>query len=97
MTNEEIARFFNNTRAFIQGNPDLRDLQVEGWRQNQQAFSWWEAGTLLTIGIYGDNLSEKREKGGWLCQEGRGKNGGKSVQQLIYQSDEEKKRPKEKR
>ena len=56
-----------------------------------------EAGTLLTIGIYGDNLSEKREKGGWLCQAGRGKNGGKSVQQLIYQSDEEKKRPKEKR
>ena len=31
MTNEEIARFFNNTRAFIQGNPDLRDPQVEGW------------------------------------------------------------------
>ena len=31
MTNEEIARFFNTTRPFIQGNPDLRDPQVEGW------------------------------------------------------------------
>lgn len=31
MTNEEIARFFNDTRAFIQGNPDLRDPRVEGW------------------------------------------------------------------
>jgi hypothetical protein len=31
MTNEEITRFFNETLAFIQGNPDLRDPQVEGW------------------------------------------------------------------
>ena len=31
MTNEEIARFFNDTQAYIQGNPDLRDPQVEGW------------------------------------------------------------------
>jgi len=31
MTNEEIARFFNNARPFIQGNPNLRDPQVEGW------------------------------------------------------------------
>jgi hypothetical protein len=31
MTNEEIARFFNNTRPFIQGNPNLRDPQVEGY------------------------------------------------------------------
>jgi len=30
MTNEEIARFFNTTRPFIQGNPNLRDPQVEG-------------------------------------------------------------------
>ncbi len=30
MTNEEIARFFNKTQAFIQRNPDLRDPQVEG-------------------------------------------------------------------
>lgn len=30
MTNEEIARLFNATRAFIQGNPDLRDPYVEG-------------------------------------------------------------------
>lgn len=25
MMEKEIARFFNNTQAFIQGNPDLRD------------------------------------------------------------------------
>jgi len=31
MTNEEIAGFFNDTQAYIQGNPDLRDPQVEGW------------------------------------------------------------------
>jgi DNA repair protein RadD len=31
MTNEEIARFFNNARPHIQGNPNLRDPQVEGW------------------------------------------------------------------
>ncbi len=30
MTNEEIARFFNNARPHIQGNPNLRDPQVEG-------------------------------------------------------------------
>ena len=29
MTNEEIARFFNETRPFIQGKQDLRDPQVE--------------------------------------------------------------------
>jgi len=38
MTNEEIARFFNDTRAFIQGNPDLRDPQVEGWFRTRQHF-----------------------------------------------------------
>jgi|LGOV01.1.fsa_nt_gb hypothetical protein len=27
MTNEEIARFFNNTRAFIKGKPDLREVK----------------------------------------------------------------------
>jgi hypothetical protein len=31
MTNEEIARFFNTTRPFIQGNPNLRYPQAEGW------------------------------------------------------------------
>ncbi len=31
MTNEEIARVFNKARPHIQGNPDLRDPQVEGW------------------------------------------------------------------
>jgi len=38
MTNDEIARFFCNTRAFIQGNPDLRDPQVEGWFRTRQHF-----------------------------------------------------------
>ncbi|MCD6404682.1 MAG: DEAD/DEAH box helicase family protein, partial [Planctomycetes bacterium] len=38
MTNEEIARFFNDTRAFIQGNSDLRDPQVEGWFRTRQHF-----------------------------------------------------------
>lgn len=38
MTNEEIARFFNDTRAFIQGSPDLRDPQVEGWFRTRQHF-----------------------------------------------------------
>jgi hypothetical protein len=36
MTNEEIARFFNTTRSFIQGNPNLRDPQVEGWFRTRQ-------------------------------------------------------------
>jgi len=38
MTNEEIARFFNDTQAYIQGNPDLRDPQVEGWFRTRQHF-----------------------------------------------------------
>jgi len=31
MTNKEKARFFNSARPHIQGNPDLRDPQIEGW------------------------------------------------------------------
>ena len=38
MTNEDIARFFSDTQAFIQGNPDLRDPQVEGWFRTRQHF-----------------------------------------------------------
>ena len=38
MTNEDIARFFNDTQAYIQGNPDLRDPQVEGWFRTRQHF-----------------------------------------------------------
>jgi len=38
MTNEEIARFFNTTRPLIQGNPDLRDPQVEGWHDAFTSF-----------------------------------------------------------
>jgi len=36
MTKEEIASFFHTTRLFIQGNPDLRDPQVEGWFRTYQ-------------------------------------------------------------
>lgn len=38
MTNKEIARFFNNTRSFILGNPDLRDPQVEVGVYTRQHF-----------------------------------------------------------
>jgi hypothetical protein len=38
MTSEEIARFFNNARPHIQGNPNLRDPQVEGWFRTRQHF-----------------------------------------------------------
>jgi hypothetical protein len=38
MTNEETARFFNNSQAYIQGNPDLRDPQVEGWFRTRKHF-----------------------------------------------------------
>lgn len=38
MTNEEIARFFNSARPHIQGNPKLRDFQVEGWFRTPQHF-----------------------------------------------------------
>ncbi len=31
MTNKKTVRFFNKTQSLIQGNPDLRDPQVEGW------------------------------------------------------------------
>jgi len=38
MTNDGIACFFNTTRIFIHGNPDLRDPQVEGWFYTSQHF-----------------------------------------------------------
>lgn len=55
MTNEEIARFFNDTRAFIQGNPDLRDPQVEGWFRTRQR---------ATNSIFTISLALKRRMGG---------------------------------
>ena len=36
MTNEEVARVFNETRPFIQGKQDLRDPQVERWFRTRQ-------------------------------------------------------------
>ena len=38
MTNGEITRFFNTTRAYVQGKPDLHDPQVEGWFRTRQRF-----------------------------------------------------------
>ena len=38
MTNEEIAKFFNETQALIQENKDLREPQVEGWLRTCQHF-----------------------------------------------------------
>lgn len=38
MTNDEIASFFNTTKVHIQGNPNLRDPQVDGWFHTRQHF-----------------------------------------------------------
>ena len=38
MTNKNTVRFFNETQSLIQGNPDLRDPQVEGWISTRQHF-----------------------------------------------------------
>lgn len=38
MTNDEIGDFFSNTRAFIEGNANLRDPQVQGWVRTRQHF-----------------------------------------------------------
>ncbi len=38
MTNEEIARFFNNARPHIQAEPNPRDPHVEGWFRTRQHF-----------------------------------------------------------
>lgn len=51
MTNEEIARFFNTTRPFIQGNPDLRDPQVEGWFRTRQHFRNISGHAILQIPV----------------------------------------------
>ena len=46
MTNEEIARFFNNTRAFIKGEPDLREVK----------FTVGSCGKRVKVGIPGTGL-----------------------------------------
>jgi len=51
MTNEEIARFFNDTRTFIQGNLDLRDPQVEGWFRTRQHFGNSSEHAILQIPV----------------------------------------------
>ena len=51
MTSEEIARFFNNTQVFIQGNPDLRDPQVEGWDRTRQHFQNSSGHAILQIPV----------------------------------------------
>lgn len=46
MTNEEIARFFNNTKAFIKGEPDLREVK----------FTVGSCGKRIKAGIPGTGL-----------------------------------------
>jgi len=55
MTNDEIAHFFNTTRAFIQANPNLRDSQVDGWLE----FSCFRGHQVLWIG---DDHQSKDER-----------------------------------
>ena len=43
MTNEEVARVFNETRPFIQGKQDLRDPQVERWFRQPLLTGMWSA------------------------------------------------------
>ena len=61
MTNEDIARFFNTTRPFIQGNPDLRDPQVEGWFRTHQHFRYSSEHAILKF----RRVTEKRAS--WPC------------------------------
>lgn len=51
MTNEEIARFFNTTQVNIQGNPNLRDPQVEGWLRTRQHFQSRSEHAILQIPV----------------------------------------------
>jgi superfamily II DNA or RNA helicase len=51
MKNEEIANFFNTMRPFIQGNPDLRDPQVEGWFRTRQHFRNSSEHAILQISV----------------------------------------------
>lgn len=63
MTNEEIARFFNDTQAYIQGNPDLRDPQVEGWFRTRQHFRNSSEHAIVQIPVG----CGKTELGSWCC------------------------------
>ena len=69
MTNEEIARFFDDTQAYIQGNPDLRDPQVEGWFRTRQHFRNSSEHAILQIpvgcgkaGLMADVITQTRRQ-----------------------------------
>jgi superfamily II DNA or RNA helicase len=51
VTNEEIARFFNNARPHIQGNSNLRDPQVDGWFRTRQHFRNSSGHAILQIPV----------------------------------------------
>jgi|GEM_PF-3697663 len=64
MTNEEMARFFNDTQAYIQGNPDLRDPQVEGWFRTSQHFRNSSEHAILQIPVGCDSASLRTQTNG---------------------------------
>ena len=51
MTNEEIARFFNDTKVFIEGNKNLRDPQVEGYIRTKEHFKQNSEHAILQIPV----------------------------------------------
>ncbi len=61
MTNEETAGFFNTTRPLIQGNPDLRDPQVEGWGRTRQHFPNSTEHAILQIPAGSGKICYKQE------------------------------------
>jgi hypothetical protein len=55
MTNEEIVRFFNNTRAFIKGEPDLRKVKFTVRSFGKRV----KAGIPGTVVLYNHALKQK--------------------------------------
>jgi DNA repair protein RadD len=51
MTNDEIGRFFTQTQASIEGNPNLRDPQVEGHRRTREHFAESREHAILQIPV----------------------------------------------
>lgn len=55
MTNEEIARFFNNTRAFIKDELDLREVKFTVGSFGKRV----KAGIPRTVVLYNHALKQK--------------------------------------
>ena len=51
MTHNEIVRFFNETEVHIQGNPNLREPQVEGWSRTCEHFRNSSSHAILQIPV----------------------------------------------